>query len=150
MSIKHKPFDEPSIKICTCASLRKAARLVTQQYDAALRQMGLRATQFTILAALANKQEMRQSDLANMLGMEGTTLTRNLQPLFKKDWIRIDRDTDQRVRLISLTQIGQQIYADAKPLWLQVQTRFVNQLGQGSWLSLVEALETTAGIAEQD
>jgi len=122
---------------------------VTQQYDAALRQAGLRATQFTILAALANGQEMRQSDLANMLGMEGTTLTRNLQPLFKKDWVRIDRDVDQRVRLISLTQTGQQVYANAKPLWLQVQTHFVNELGKGPWSSLVEALETTAGIAEQ-
>lgn len=149
MSTNQKPFDEPGINICTCASLRKATRLVTQQYDAALRQAGLRATQFTILAALANRQEMRQSDLANMLGMEGTTLTRNLQPLFKKDWIRIDRDVDQRVRLISLTQTGQQIYADAKPLWLQVQTHFVKELGQGPWGSLVEALETTAGIAEQ-
>lgn len=149
MTSNRKSYDEPGINICTCASLRKATRLVTQQYDAALRQAGLRATQFTILAALANVQEMRQSDLANMLGMEGTTLTRNLQPLFKKDWVRIDRDVDQRVRLISLTQTGQQVYANAKPLWLQVQTHFVNELGKGPWSSLVDALETTAGIAEQ-
>jgi len=142
-------FTEPGIDICTCASLRKATRLVTQQYDAALRPAGLRATQFTILSVLMAKDQMRQSELAKVLGMEGTTLTRNLQPLLKKGWIRIDRDDDQRVRLISLTPGGKQVHNEAKPMWLQAQTYLVNQLGHGQWASLVASLKSTAEAAEK-
>lgn len=149
MNADQNTYFEPGINTCTCSSLRRTTRLVTQQYDAALRPAGLRATQFTILAVLTKSGQLRQTELAKLLGMEGTTLTRNLQPLLKKDWIRIDRDEDQRVRLISMTPAGNQIYAEAKPLWLQAQTQFVNAMGEAQWSALVEALESTAQIAEE-
>ncbi len=135
--------------VCTCASLRRATRLVTQQYDAALRPAGLRATQFTILSVLVNRGQIKQSDLANVLGMEGTTLTRNLKPLLKNDWIRIDRGDDQRVRLISVTKQGRHVRQEAMPMWQQVQSRFVNELGQGQWSALLGALSSAAEIAEE-
>src|SRR5213593_637056 len=40
---------------CACASLRRAARAVTQLYDTELQGTGLRATQFTLLQALERK-----------------------------------------------------------------------------------------------
>ncbi len=149
MTANQPTYDEPAMDVCTCASLRRATRLVTQQYDAALRPAGLRATQFTILSVLINKGQVKQSELADVLGMEGTTLTRNLQPLLKNGWIRIDRGLDQRVRLISVTKQGRQVREDAMPMWRQVQSRFVNELGQGQWSALVGALSSAAEIAEE-
>ncbi len=149
MTPNQKTYDQPNVDICTCASLRRATRLVTQEYDAALRPAGLRATQFTTLSVLARRGQTRQSELASILGMEGTTLTRNLQPLLKKGWIRVDRDHDQRVRLISLTNAGRQVHVDALPLWQQVQSRFVNEMGHGQWSTLIGGLASTAAIAEE-
>lgn len=122
--------------------------MVTQAYDAALKPAGLRATQFTMLSVLAGHGRMRQSDYAEFLGMDGTTLTRNLQPLLKKQWIRIDRDDDKRVRLISITKPGQQILAKAVPLWRTVQSQFVEGLGAEQWSGLLGALATTLDIAK--
>ena len=62
---------------CACLRVRKAARNVTRRYDAALRPAGLRITQFTVMTALAEYGEVSITDLAESLGMERTTLTRN-------------------------------------------------------------------------
>ena len=142
--------DYPDIRVCACANLRRATRMVTQAYDAALRPVGLRATQFTMLSVLAIRGQIRQSKFADILGMDGTTLTRNLQPLLKNEWIQIDREEDQRVRLISITKPGRQVLDQAVPLWRQVQSQFVMGLGDQQWSGLLGALATAVDIAQRD
>ncbi len=142
--------DYPDIQVCACANLRRATRMVTQAYDAALRPLGLRATQFTMLSVLAKRGQIRQSKFADILGMDGTTLTRNLQPLLKNEWIQIDREEDQRVRLISITKLGRDVLDQAVPLWRQVQSRFVTGLGDERWSGLLGTLATAVDIAQQD
>lgn len=133
--------------MCACANLRRAARAVTQAYDAALRPAGVRATQFTMLAVLAGREQLRQSEFAEVLGMDGTTLTRNLQPLVKKDWIRIDRDADQRVRLISITDPGRAVVNMAIPLWRDAQEQVRASLGEAQMSALLGGLVAAANIA---
>ncbi len=142
--------DYPDIQVCACANLRRATRMVTQAYDAALRPVGLRATQFTMLSVLAKRGQIRQSIFADILGMDGTTLTRNLRPLLKNEWIQIDREEDQRVRLISITKPGRQVLDEAVPLWRRVQSRFVMGLGDEQWSGLLGTLATAADIAQRD
>ncbi len=150
MNATRQTPDRPDLNVCVCANLRRATRMVTQAYDAALKPAGLRATQFTMLSVLAGRGRMRQSDYAEFLGMDGTTLTRNLQPLLKKQWIRIDRDDDKRVRLISITRPGQRVLDKAVPLWRTVQSQFVKGLGTEQWAGLLGALATTLDIARAD
>ncbi len=70
-----------------CASLRRASRSLTQLYDEALRPLGLRATQFTILQALSLAGEVSQGELAQILAMDSTTLTRTLRIMGREGWI---------------------------------------------------------------
>ena len=107
----------PNMEICAHANLRKAMRVVSQAYDAALKPAGLRATQFTLLAVLARAGEMPVTKLADTLVMERTTLTRNLRPLQTQGWLEIGRDRDERVRLVSITDAGRRVVAEATPLW---------------------------------
>src|SRR5712691_10551422 len=65
---------------CACASLRRAARAVTQAYDAALQGTGLRATQFTLLQALERTGTTPQMALGELLALDPTTLSRTLRP----------------------------------------------------------------------
>ncbi len=150
MSRDQTVSDYPDIQVCACANLRRATRMVTQAYDAALRPLGLRATQFTMLSVLVKRGQIRQSKFADILGMDGTTLTRNLQPLLKNEWIQIDREEDQRVRLISITKLGRDVLDQAVPLWRQVQSRFVTGLGDERWSGLLGTLATAADIAQGD
>ncbi|MHB0991940.1 MAG: MarR family winged helix-turn-helix transcriptional regulator [Burkholderiales bacterium] len=106
---------------CTCSALRRTSRAVTQHYEACFRGTGLRATQFTLLATLAQTGPQPLNALATMLGLERTTLSRNLALLEKKGYISKVTDTDQRVRRISITQKGETAALMALDAWKQAQ-----------------------------
>jgi DNA-binding MarR family transcriptional regulator len=133
---------------CTCANLRKAARVVTQVYDAALQPTGLRATQFTLLATLANLGDAPLTQLAEALVMDRTTLTRNLKPLVRKGLIRIEHEADKRVRMVSLTGTGRNAFEDARPRWEQAQSRIFESLGQERWSGFLEDLAATVAATQ--
>jgi DNA-binding MarR family transcriptional regulator len=136
------------VAVCTCANLRKAARVVTQVYEAALQPTGLKATQFTLLATLSKRGDLPLTRLAEALVMDRTTLTRNLKPLVGKGLVRVDQDEDQRVRRISLTDAGRGILDEALPLWRKTQSRFVESLGRERWSGFLDDLVETVNVVQ--
>src|SRR5205085_12619736 len=72
---------------CFCMALREAARKITRLYDSRMQESGVRITQFTLLSQLMLRGEMPIGKLAGILGMERTTLTRNLALLQEQKWI---------------------------------------------------------------
>src|SRR5689334_10180589 len=76
-----KELDMSAVENCVCFNLRRVTRLVTQFYDSELRRHGIRPTQGTILASLQARRSWTMAELSNWLGMDRTTLVRNLQPL---------------------------------------------------------------------
>ena len=91
---------------CFCLASRQAARKITRLYDQYMQESGIRVTQFTILAQLMLRGEMPIGKLAGILGMERTTLTRNLTPLEQHGWISIHAGDDPRARTIGITGQG--------------------------------------------
>jgi DNA-binding MarR family transcriptional regulator len=123
---------------CMCASLRRASRALTQTYDEALRPLGLRATQFTILQTLSLAGEMTQGALGHMLAMDSTTLTRTLEILARSGWIAKRHGEDRREWRISLSKPGELQLKRALPQWQKVQTRLRNRLGAERWEELAK------------
>lgn len=130
----------PDISVCAHANLRKTMRVVSQFYDAALKPCGLRATQFTLLAVLRRMGELPLTKLAEILVMDRTTLTRNLKPLVEKNWVIIAREKDERIRLISITEVGRDIVGEAMPLWQNAQERVTKELGKPRLSGMIEDL----------
>ncbi|MBI3607255.1 MAG: MarR family transcriptional regulator [Nitrospirae bacterium] len=95
---------------------------MTQHYEASFRGTGLRATQFTLLAMLAQTGPLPLSTLATMLGLERTSLTRNLRPLEKKGFVSTAADDDQRIRRIAITKKGEAAALAALDAWNQAQS----------------------------
>ena len=104
-------------RTCACSALRRASRAVTQHYERHFRGSGLRATQFTILATLAQTGPLSISELSARLGLERTTLSRNLGLIEDKGWISALDHEDQRVRRISLTPKGMKKASAALVVW---------------------------------
>lgn len=71
---------------CSCFAARRAARTVTQHYERHLKPSGLRVTQFTLLALLELAGPQPLSRFADQMGVERTTLTRNLRALVERGW----------------------------------------------------------------
>jgi DNA-binding MarR family transcriptional regulator len=115
---------------CACASIRRAARAVTQFYDDGLRPSGLRATQFTLLQALHLAPGISQKQLAELLASDSTTLTRTLAHLRRKGWVRSDPAKDRREISLRLTAAGQREYERVLPYWQSTQRKFRRAWGQ--------------------
>jgi DNA-binding MarR family transcriptional regulator len=141
-------IDAFDIANCTCANLRKANRAVTQVFDDALRAHGLRATQFTLLGTISRAGELPLTQLADLLVMDRTTLTRNLQPLIRRGLITDEIGDDQRVRRIKLTAAGEAQFNSAMESWRKVQQRMVDALGRETWQSFVHGLKLVVGTLQ--
>jgi DNA-binding MarR family transcriptional regulator len=125
-----------------------ATRAVTQLYDDTLKPLGLRGTQFTVLAALMQTGLIKLTDLTNVLSMDRTTLTRNLKPLEEQGLIEITVGEDRRERLVSLTPQGRAVVEEALPLWEQAQTKMVQGLGAEAASTLLALLANSTQIAQ--
>jgi DNA-binding MarR family transcriptional regulator len=132
---------------CACANLRRADRAVSQLYDAALRPSGLRITQFTLLQALTLAPQISQKQLAELLEIDSTTLTRTLAPLRQKGWLRSAAGRDRRELRLSLTAAGRRAYQRALPHWQTAQKSLQRALGNDHWNQLIETAVRTAEAA---
>jgi DNA-binding MarR family transcriptional regulator len=114
---------------CHCLVTRRSARAITRIYDDHLRPHGLRATQFSVLVALALGGPSPIGELADALGLERTTLTRSAALLEKKGWVAPDRSDDRREHPIRLTAAGRRRLEAAFPAWKRAQELAARQLG---------------------
>jgi DNA-binding MarR family transcriptional regulator len=118
---------------CLCANLRRAARVVTQVYDDALRPSGLRTSQFTLLQTLNIAPGISQKRLAEVLELDSTTLTRTLAFLRGKGWLCAEPGEDRRALRLSLTAAGLKEYKRVVPYWQAAQKRVRRELGEANW-----------------
>jgi len=131
---------------CACANLRRAARVVTRAYDAALSKYSLKATQFTVLQALEQLGPASQAELGELLALDKTTLTRTLVPLAGADWIQLGRGNDRREQRWSLTRSGRMILRRATDAWEESQASLRARLGEGRWERLASDLAVVAAV----
>jgi DNA-binding MarR family transcriptional regulator len=106
---------------CTCAALRRATRAVSAHYEAQFRGSGLRGTQFTILSVLAQAGPLPMTRLADLLGVERTTLTRNLTVLARRGLVEWVSAKDGRVRKAALTKAGNAMLHKCLPHWVAAE-----------------------------
>lgn len=137
-------IDVSQCRACLCLASRRSARAITRAFDRQLRPHGIRVTQFTILVMLMLRGPMTIGDLADKLGIERTTLTRNLALIKTRRWIEIRADDDDaRSRVVAVTRKGRATVAAALPAWRKAQTAAVAAIGKAG----IEALHTLAGTS---
>jgi DNA-binding MarR family transcriptional regulator len=124
--------------LCMCGNFRRASRALTQLYDDALRPVGLRATQFTILQVLSRTGEVSQGKLGQILAMDSTTLTRTLRIMGREGWIAERRGEDRRERWLRLAKAGRDQFNRALPPWEKAQAQLERQLGNKRWHDLLK------------
>jgi DNA-binding MarR family transcriptional regulator len=132
---------------CMCASFRRASRALTQSYDEALRPLGLRATQFTILQVLSRTGELSQGELGQILAMDSTSLTRTLRIMAREGWIAERRGEDRRERLLRLAKAGRYQFNRALPAWGVAQAQLERQLGDKRWHDLPKLTNEVTTLA---
>jgi DNA-binding MarR family transcriptional regulator len=124
---------------CLCLHVQRAARALARRFDEALRPVGLTNGQFSLLMSLNRPEPAGLGGVANLLAMDRTTLTAALKPLERRGLLIIAPDPkDGRARVLSLTDAGRTVLAQAVPIWTREHGKLDEELGGGS-----EALRTS-------
>lgn len=116
---------------CVMLRVRMTARAITKHYEDALRPSGLKGPQFTLLVSLSADPGLSASDLSERLGIDRTTLVRNLELLERNGLIKTA--VDGRAHRKTLTKAGEAALERALPLWREAQDAVVGKLGEPAW-----------------
>ena len=114
---------------CTSFKLRQLARRVGRHYDQHVAAVGLKTTQYSLLSHIAQLGPLRPSDLAARMGLEPSTLTRNLAPLVAQGWVEVLAGADGRSRSVTLTAPGRLKRNEAQRAWKLAQLALNQRLG---------------------
>jgi DNA-binding MarR family transcriptional regulator len=140
-------IEQDLLRSCACHKVRMAARAVTRAYDEALRPTGLRATQLSVLVAVGTGEAQSIAALAQVLGMDRSTLTRNLGPLEREGLVKVGLEGWRRSRTLEITKKGQSRLREALPLWKKAQDMLKGRLGNRDWSATHTSLDSLARVA---
>jgi DNA-binding MarR family transcriptional regulator len=140
------PADLPDLE-CACASIRRAARLVTLLYGDELGR-NIEPSQFALLTVLQRFPGRGQMSLGRVLGLDKTTLSRNLRLMKANGWIEPAlTDDDLRERGYRLTAAGEKLLAAKKPGWKRAQDKLRASLSAGEWEIAMKVFGRVAAAA---
>ncbi|MFL6695856.1 MAG: MarR family winged helix-turn-helix transcriptional regulator [Vitreoscilla sp.] len=137
---------------CTNLKLRQLMRRVAQRYDAEVGQVGLKATQYSLLSHVIKLGPIRPVDLAAGMNVDASTLSRNLKPMVAAGWLTLEPGEDARSRLVHATDAGREKRAEAQRRWRIAQEGVNAALGPQRVIALhalideaMQALDDSAG-----
>lgn len=116
-------------KGCSSLKLRQLSRRVSQLFDAEVGSAGLKTTQYSLLSHIVRLGPVRPGQLAAVMEMDASTLTRNLQPLITQGWVTSGPGDDGRSRQVEATEAGRAKQAQARKAWQRAQQAFNARMG---------------------
>lgn len=131
---------------CLCTKLRRSARAVTRVYDDALKGVGLTTAQFSLLRHLSRLEQPSISDLADAMGLDRSTLGRNLKPLEADGLVKLEEGEDQRNRIVVLTPAGLERIVRGRDAWDAAQQDVAAHLGDEKRRQLEALLDELAAL----
>lgn len=115
---------------CIAVRLRLLNRRVTNLYDDALRPIGLKVSQLNIMVVAAKLGLARPTDVCEMLQLDTSTLSRNVDRMRARGWLEIVPGEDARTQPFRLTAQGMKLLGRARPAWELAQKQAGELLGQ--------------------
>src|SRR5580692_11841540 len=108
-------------KTCIAVRLRLLNRVVTNFYDDALRPLGLKISQLNILIVTAKLGLARPAQVCEILQLDASTLSRNVERMRAHGWLEVVPDEDARTQPFRLTPQGRRLIEKAVPAWEHAQ-----------------------------
>jgi DNA-binding MarR family transcriptional regulator len=123
------PTPARALRGCTNFKTRQLSRLLSRHYDAELADAGLKTTQYSLLGHVLHLGPIAPGELARRMGLDASTLTRNLQPLVAAGWLVQEAGPDARTRSITITEAGRDKHAEAQRRWKCAQLKINTLMG---------------------
>src|SRR6202051_2241539 len=116
-------------RTCIAVRLRLLNRVVTNFYDDALRPLSLKVSQLNILIVTAKLGLARPAQVCELLQLDPSTLSRNVERMRAHGWLEVVPGEDARTQPIRLTSQGRRLIEKAVPSWEEAQKQAGKLLG---------------------
>jgi DNA-binding MarR family transcriptional regulator len=126
---------------CLAVRVRLLNRAITRIYDAALRPHGLTIAQLNLLISIANREPAPAGEVARLLSMEISTLSRNARLLKDQGLIEIEHAEHGNGRILTLTDEGSERLAELRPAWRAAQRDAQGLLGDDATRSIKQLVD---------
>lgn len=146
---KKLPLANAVTSPCACMHVRRTDRQLSQLYDQFLRPAKIRSTQYGMLKCIESLDGPFISDIGRVLGMDQTTVTRNIEKLEKAGLVEsAPHPDDPRKKIVWLSDAGKLKVAEANPLWAAAQRRILSALDEGELEELLRLLGKLVDAAQ--
>ncbi len=130
-----------SLSARTSYLLGRAAARVQALGEHDLGPLGITPREYSVLAVLAEHSPLSQTQVAEILGLDRTTILKLGASLERKRLVVRDRDaSDARAYAVALTPAGDRLRADAFELLLACEARFLTPLNRSERKQLHDLL----------
>ena len=128
---------------CLAVRVRVLNRAITRTYDDALRPHGTTTGQLNVLTSIATRQPVPAGELARLLSMEISTLSRNARLLQQDGLIQIEQAERGNGRVLALTDAGAEKLAKLRPAWRDAQRHAHELLGNAASEAIKQLVDPT-------
>src|SRR5580658_3182891 len=133
-------------KTCIAVRLRLLNRVVTNFYDEALRPLGLKVSQLNILIVTARLGLARPTQVCDILQLDTSTLSRNVERMRAHGWLEVVPEEDARAQPFRLTTQGKRLIEKAIPAWEKAQRQATELLGDEG-IALLDKAAKKVGLS---
>ena len=126
---------------CLAVRIRLLNRTITGIYDDALRPLGLTTGQLNILAVVARQSDISPGEIAQLLNMEKSTVSRTVERMRSHGWLNVAAASGRK-QMLTLTGSGKRLLADSLPAWKKAQAEAGALLGQRGATSILSTGNT--------
>ena len=127
---------------CLAVRIRLLNRTVTNIFDDALRPLGVKVSQLNVLMVVAKRGPVSPGDVARRLNIEKSTLSRNVNRMRSRGWLKVSDGDSGRKQILELCPAGRKLIEKALPLWKKGQADTEALLGQRGTQSIHRAANT--------
>ena len=127
---------------CLAVRIRLLNRTVTNIFDAALRPLGVKVSQLNVLMVVAKRGPSSPGDVARRLNMEKSTLSRNVERMRTRGWLKVSQGDSGRKQVLELGPLGCKLIEKSLPFWKKAQAQTEAMLGQQGARSIHGAANT--------
>lgn len=124
---------------CIAFRVRALNRVITNLYDAALDPFGITVNQATMLIMLSLVGEAPPGRICQVLIMEKSTVSRNLDRMRKQGWVKARVVGNGKEQVVRVTAKGRKLLSGFHPAWQEAQVDASRLLG-GKGVTAVHTL----------
>lgn len=129
---------------CALFDVHRLGRILTGLYNARMKDVPMSISQYTLVTNIAALQPARVTEVAAAMLMDRTSVTRLIEPLISRGFLRMEQDEeDRRARILTVTSKGRVALEKSGHAWREAQQEFFNVIGAEKWMLLRKTLRET-------